>query len=114
MILIIAAWGDLVPRPGIDPGLLALGARSRKPLNSQGSLNLRIILQAYMELPDGGRSSEQNSCPKHLTVWDSKWPPEAATLKGRSLETCELSFFLLAVTLFKLVPTALPMDRDPG
>lgn len=54
-----------------------------------------------------------NSCPKHLTVWDSKWPPEAATLKGRSLETCELSFFLLAVTLFKLVPTALTYGQRP-
>lgn len=59
LILIIAARGDLVPRPGIDPGLLALGARSRKPLEGQGSLNLCIILQAYMELPDGRRSSEQ-------------------------------------------------------
>ena len=39
-----------------------------------------------------------NSCPEHPTVGDSKWPPEAATLKGRSLETRELSF-LLAVTL---------------
>lgn len=59
LILIIAAWGDLVPRPGIDPELLALGAHSRKPLDCQGSLNLCIILQACMELPDGGHSSEQ-------------------------------------------------------
>ena len=51
--------GDLVPQPGIDPGLLALGGCSRKPLDCQGSFNLRVILQVYMELPDGRRSFEQ-------------------------------------------------------
>lgn len=51
--------GDLVPQPGIDPGLLALGGCSCKPLDCQGSLNLHVILQVYVELPDGRRSFEQ-------------------------------------------------------
>ena len=53
------SMGDLVLQPGIDPGLLALGGCSRKPLDCQGSLNLHVILQVYVELSDGRRSFEQ-------------------------------------------------------
>lgn len=56
---LICGMGDLVPQPGIDPGLLALGGCSCKPLDCQGSLNLHVILQVYVELPDGRRSFEQ-------------------------------------------------------
>lgn len=97
LIFITAAWGIEFPNQGSIPGSLHWDDVVVSHWTAR-EVSIYVLFSKFIwnyQMAD----VLLNSCPEHLTVWDNKWPPEATTLKGRSLETCELSFFSLAVTL---------------